>query len=151
MCYSVQQVNVFDMIGVASVVCVTTNGVVKSNGCLVMGAGVAKDFATAYPDLPANLGKKVSTHGNHVYLGAIVDNTCILSFPTKHDYRNKSDLNLIIASAKRLVKWANANNITNPNSIYIPFPGIGHGGLDKQLVANSLVDILDDRFVLCVK
>ena len=151
MCYSVQHIDVFSVIGTAKAVCVTTNGVVKSSGLLVMGAGVAKDFATAYPELPANLGHKVSTHGNHVYLGAIVNNTCILSFPTKQDYRNKSDLNLIIASAKRLVKWCNANHITGANSVYIPFPGIGKGGLDKQLVADSLVDILDNRFVLCIK
>ena len=34
-------------------ICCTTNKIVKNNGELVMGAGIAKQFKAKYPDLPA--------------------------------------------------------------------------------------------------
>ena len=35
--------NIFNYIGIADAICVTTNGIVKKDGSLVMGAGIAKD------------------------------------------------------------------------------------------------------------
>ena len=40
--------NIFDYIGKVDAICITTNGTIKSNGELVMGAGVAKEFYDKY-------------------------------------------------------------------------------------------------------
>ena len=134
-------------------ICVTTNGVVKRDGKLVMGVGVAKQFRDRVDGIDTLLGMKVSKYGNHVYhvmksktrRGYEFD---ILSFPTKHDYRDKADINLIIQSAKRLVKWANLNDV---DEVYIPSPGTGLGGLDKDLVYKALDGILDNRFYIVTR
>lgn len=137
-----------------SAICVTTNGVVKANGELVMGAGVAKAFNDKFNGIALLLGQKVSKFGNHVYHACkyIPKNSdlevSLLSFPTKHDWRDKADINLIKQSALRLVKWANQTGATK---IYIPSPGTGFGGLDKSIVYNVLNDILDERFTIVTK
>lgn len=41
--------NALDYIGKSDIVCVTTNGIVKSNGELVMGAGCALAFKKQFP------------------------------------------------------------------------------------------------------
>ncbi len=52
----------------ADVICVTTNGVLRKNGDLVMGAGIALEAKKRYPRLPAFLGGCVKRCGNHLYL-----------------------------------------------------------------------------------
>ena len=146
--FKIEKCDIFSLIGVVDAICVTTNGVVKSNGELVMGAGVAKQFANKYQSLPLLLGDKVLSHGNHVYFATEIDETAILSFPTKHNYRDKSSLELIKRSAKRLVYWANS---TGAKTIVIPSPGTGLGGLSKEVVYSALNDILDSRFTIVTK
>jgi len=146
--FNIEKCDIFNYVGAVDAICVTTNGVVKHNGELVMGAGIAKQFAEYMPQLPKLLGNKVSTYGNNVYHVGHADCTAILSFPTKHHYNDKSDLDLIIKSAKRLVKWANINNATD---ILIPSPGTGLGGLSKQVVYSALNGILDKRFTIVTK
>ena len=149
--FKIEKCNILDKVATALAICVTTNGVVKSNGELVMGAGVAKQFAIEFPSIPGILGAKVSKYGNHVYECGSIYDTTVLSFPTKHNYKDKSDLELIKQSAKRLVKWANVNSVESESCIYIPSPGTGLGGLDKSVVYNELNKILDNRFVICTK
>ena len=141
--------DIFDYIGIADAICVTTNGIVKKDGSLVMGAGIAKAMADKYPDLPKVLGKKVNTTGKNIVFKGIEakDNqgTYILSFPTKNDYRSKSNKELIRRSAIRLKYLADIHKL---NNIIIPCPGIGCGGLKKTDVINLLSNILDDRFTI---
>ena len=66
-----------------------------------------------------------------------------MSFPTKHHYKENSDINLIKESANYIVKIADYHNA---KSIYIPSPGTGLGNLPKDLVYSELEKILDDRF-----
>ncbi|NJL51030.1 MAG: hypothetical protein HC930_00400 [Hydrococcus sp. SU_1_0] len=75
--------------------CVTTNGVVKANGQAVMGAGMAKAFTRIYPQLPIILGQRLTGSGNQVHYLLTDGNVHILSFPTKHHWRDSSDLFLI--------------------------------------------------------
>ena len=147
--FNIVKGDIFDYIGVADCICVTTNGVVKRNGELVMGAGVAKAFADKFTNISFVLGYKVKKYGNHVFQAGYYHNkTAVLSFPTKHHYSAKADLDLIIQSANRLVKWANQNNA---KSIIIPSPGTGLGGLDKTVVYDALSNILDERFTIITK
>ena len=140
--------NIFDYIGDADVICATTNGIVKANGELVMGAGVAKAFADKYPDMPNVLGKKVKANGNIVYQGGEDNGTLLLSFPTKNNFKDNADINLIIKSAKRLLSFANKRQW---KKIIIPSPGTGLGELSKEEVYNELNKIFDDRFYIITK
>lgn len=132
-------------------ICFTSNGVLKSNGDLVMGKGVAKAFADKFPYLPAFFGKRVKQSGNRVFAcPSSYDGKQIVvcSFPTKHHWRDPSDLKLIEKSAHELVgitselKWKH---------VALPYPGIGLGGLDKATVRTIIKPILDDRFYVLVK
>lgn len=137
--------DIFDYIGDADVICVTTNGIVKTNGELVMGAGVAKAFANRYKDMPKILGKKVKEHGNIVFQGGEDNSTLLLSFPTKNNFKDKADIKLIIKSAERLRRFADKRDW---QKIIIPSPGTGLGGLNKNIVYDTLNKIFDNRFYI---
>ena len=126
-------------------ICVTTNGIVKQDGCAVMGAGIAKAFAIRFPDLPLLLGEKLTQQGNHAYLLKYVNSYAILSFPTKNDWRNDSDLQLILQSCCELIAIADEAHLHN---IYLPVPGCNNGHLNPDEVIPAIKEVLDDRFVL---
>ncbi len=138
----------------ADAICVTTNGVVKANGELVMGAGIAKAFAERWPSLPLRLGQAVKAHGNVVMVNKAwevspqkihtMPSYHIISFPTKHHWKDKSDLGLIIRSAKQLVVVADKLNL---KQVVLTRPGCGLGGLDWETQVKPVLEpILDDRF-----
>jgi O-acetyl-ADP-ribose deacetylase (regulator of RNase III) len=134
----------------ADAICFTSNGIVKSNGELVMGAGVAKAFKERWPILPAIIGSMVKHSGNRVYqVRYDVSNWLhLVSFPTKHHWNNPSDLALIKKSARELVELANQLNWTK---VYLPRPGVGLGGLDWNVVKAAIEPLLDDRFTVVYK
>ena len=68
----------------------------------------------------------------------------ILSLPTKNNWRNPSDIKLIMKSCVLMTMIANDNGLT---SIYLPRPGCNYGQLDwEKDVKSVLLDLLDDRF-----
>lgn len=141
--------NIFEL--TADAICVTTNGIVKSNGDLVMGAGIAKE-ANGLFHVARILGQNVRQSGNHVYACGHVkydDNEFeLVSYPTKHDWRDPSDMDLIRQSAKELKALADRRSW---NVIVIPPVGCGLGGLDINDVAYELNQILDNRFIMYVR
>lgn len=144
--------NIFDQKD-ADAICFTSNGVVKFNGELTMGAGVALAFKKKWGYLPAMFGRLVKEYGNmpHVVRVSYKINDFytipvdVVSFPTKHHWRDPSDLALIVKSAE-LLAIMSANN--EWGRVYLPYPGIGLGGLKKSEVREAIKDILDDRFVV---
>ena len=132
----------------ADALCVTTNGIVNNGGALVMGAGVAFQFKKRWPDLPYVFGDYVSKFGNHVYatMGCL-PKKWIVSFPTKHHWRAKSDLKLIEQSAKELVVFADKEPTVK--KVYLPRPGAGLGELNWEMqVKPAIINILDDKFII---
>lgn len=134
-------------------VCVTTNGIVKQNGHAVMGAGIALQANNQF-HLSAKLGSYLKQYGNRAfnlgkyrrYDGHVFT---VFSFPTKHDYRNDSDITLICKSAEELVEMCNKFGITR---CYLTRPGCGCGKLNwENIVKPWLSQILDDRFVVVSK
>lgn len=137
--------DIFASTGEYDAIAVTTNGIVKSNGRLVMGAGIAKQFAIRYPTLPSVLGEKVKHYGNIPFL-IKEKGVSILSFPTKNHYSEKSSLELIESSAKKIKNLADKFYWTK---VAIPAPGVGLGGLSwKKEVQPLLSPIFDDRFII---
>ena len=139
--------NIFQYIGKADAVCVTTNGVLKKDGSLVMGKGIALAFAKKYPRLPSILGGHVNRFGNRAFR-VKEDNIDIVSFPTKNNWRDTSDISLIKKSAKEIVEMADKFNW---NKIILPRPGCSNGQLRWKDVKKEIEGILDDRFYVITK
>jgi hypothetical protein len=137
--------NIVDLHKSGAIVCVTTNGYIKSNGGAVMGRGNALAMATAYPQLPGNLAAHIKKNGCHV--GPIMKG--IISFPTKPIFGNysqvldkvrymykekdlipgyhcKSNLELIERSMIELNDFIEKFNL---KEVYLPIPGVNNGEL----------------------
>lgn len=120
---------------------VTTNGLTNSQGHAIMGAGTALQAKARFPDLPAKLGRDLRVVGNHVRLWYEYG---VFTFPTKHDWRQRSTKRLIFESAVEL-RYAMLGYL---GPIVLPRPGCSNGGLDWELdVYPVIYDVLrDDKF-----
>ena len=139
----IKRENIFESACTYDAICVTTNGIVNRQGKLVMGAGLARQFNKNYPGLDYELGQKINTYGNQPFL-VYKKKQAIVSFPTKNNWKDKSDIELIVNSAKKINRIAQSRFW---GKVAIPAPGIGLGGLSwKTDVYPRLKNILDDRF-----
>lgn len=133
-------------------ICITTNGIVKRDGHAVMGAGIAKQANILF-HCSRDLGNLLRACGNHAFhLGlkyAYGHMYHVFSFPTKHNWRDNSNLDLIRQSAEELVELCNQHRIT---TCYLPPAGCGLGSLDWETqVKPVLAPILDDRFIIILR
>ena len=91
--------NIWSYLGKADVICVTTNGIIRTDGTAVMGRGIALQAKQKFPDIEKLLASQLKTYGNtpaFLMNGCISPNiTQIWSFPTKNHWRDPSDLSLI--------------------------------------------------------
>lgn len=144
--------DIFELFNEGDTLLTTTNGIVKRDGSLVMGAGSAKEFSDKVPNMAKALGSLVKEKGNvpHIVTATLINNKeCLVgSFPTKHSYKDKSDLNLIVSSAKYIVELANKSSL---RCVRMTAPGCGLGGLNWEDVKNALEPIFDDRFIIHFK
>jgi hypothetical protein len=125
---------------------ITTNGFVKKNGECVMGAGIAKQAAKRFPDLPLRLGSAIRALGYNTVLPAM--DLRLISFPVKHNWFEMADLALITQSAMELAEnatlWFGADA-----KIAMVRPGCGNGQLEWTEVREVIAPILsDDRFII---
>ena len=131
---------------------ITTNGVVNSFGKAIMGKGIALKAKNRYLDyypyinIDVILGKLIKAHGNHVYI--IYDN--LISFPTKHHWREKSDIELIRRSAIELVTLLGPK-LSCDDRVLLPPPGCGNGGLKWDYVRPVIAPILDDHYYAVIR
>lgn len=119
--------------------CITTNGIVKRNGELVMGRGNALQAAQRFPQLPHILGSYVKASGNIVYY---LEQFNIASFPVKHSWREMADIGLIKQSCYQL----NALLDGLDKLAVLPQPGCSNGRLDWERDVKPVISqILSDR------
>ncbi len=129
------QADIWDVYKDYDAICCTTNNVVKSNGELVMGAGVAKVFAQKYSWLSLNWGTRVKQQQyTGVMVTSMITKPNLVYFSTKYHWKDPSDLNLIEYNIKTLMIIINVFNWT----ILLPRPGCLNGGLDWSLVKPRL-------------
>lgn len=126
-------------------VCITTNGIIKKDNTLVMGAGIALQAKQRFPEVPGILADMVRTHGNHACYLTVQK---LFSFPTKHDWKDKSDLNLIVQSCWELLDITDRMGF---KQVYLPKPGCANGQLSWHLVDALISGILDDRFTVVIQ
>jgi hypothetical protein len=139
--------SIWDMCS-ADAVCVTTNGMLNKKGEAVMGKGIALEAKQRFTGVEKVLGALIKAGGNSVYplpFFLFKDSGQIVSFPTKHHWRDKSSIDLIKVSCFELI------NLTDDRGwgrIVLPRPGCGLGGLSWANVKKEIEKILDDRFIV---
>lgn len=142
--------NIWDYWEKGNWICITTNGTVKKNGEAVMGRGVALEAKNRFPDFPKLLGYQIKYKWRNI--PHLFESKKIITFPVKHNWDEKADLNLIRASAMNLlVLLANYQNTSGRaiEKLYIPKPGCGNGRLDWVDVKKALEPILtSDKFII---
>lgn len=136
--------DLFSMAGPGVVIVVTTNGIIKSNGDLVMGRGAAGELARLCPRAPHVLGTAIRlAHpktGDFYLYGCVVvpnpDNPTRSwgAFQTKGHYRDPSTLEMVEYGVYRLDKLASQTK----TQYHVNFPGIGLGGLKREDVLPRL-------------
>ena len=144
--------DLFKILNPYDVVCITTNGCVKSNGQAVMGKGIALQAATLMPSLPGDLGRDKRLKGNACHEMGIYrfmrDGISIpiqiVTFPTKEDWKDPSNLEIIERSCKELIDVLE-DIIEDINHIYLPAPGCGAGGLDWKQVSPILEEYFENE------
>jgi O-acetyl-ADP-ribose deacetylase (regulator of RNase III) len=135
-----------EVLSKADAVCFTSNGIVKANGQLVMGGGVAKLFVDRWPELATQAGALVRKSGNRVYQFVMKEGPIVVSFPTKHHFKDASSLELIQTSAKQLMELTDRLGWQN---VYLTRPGVGLGRLSYAQVKPVIDAVFDDRIVVC--
>lgn len=121
--------------------CITTCGVVNKNGYLVMGAGVAKEAKRRFMELPYLFGQKVDEKGSHFH---IVERYGVASFPTKHHWKDKSDINVIARSCRELMHFSK-----EWDHVLLSRPGCINGGLIWEEVRPIVASYLyKDKFII---
>lgn len=122
---------------------VPVNECVKKNGSAVMGRGLAWQSVRIYPSLPYELGKRITRYGSRVFAFL---NYRIVTFPTKHNWWEKADINLIRTSAIQLSFLMDTLGLER---IYIPMVGCGNGKLKWSEVKREIGPMFyDDRYII---
>ena len=129
----------------ADLICVTTNGFVKSNGEAVMGAGCAKELRDAVPTAAKKLGGLIKRYGNRPMRFCAVNGIHVCSFPVKHHWREEADPDLIAESA---VELATLVYKFGYERVVLPRPGCGNGRLKWEDVKPRVEETLSDRFTV---
>ena len=137
----------------SSVLCITTNGDLNKNGECIMGKGVALQFKNLFPDLPKRIGNFIQQYGNRVFNLGLFNYKGIpiriMTFPTKHHWKEESDINLIRKSCEEIIQVCDKYNC---DTIFLPAPGIGSGKLNYKTTVEPVISlILDSRFYICFK
>lgn len=126
-------------------ICITTNGIIKNNGKAVMGAGVAKICRDKYKGSDINLANTLKKNGNHVNIFFLHEGLFIISFPTKNNWRDKSDIDLIKRSALELEELVNKCKFER---VLLPRPGCTNGKLNWEDVKAVIEPILSDKITI---
>lgn len=122
------------------IIAITTNGTIKANGSGVMGRGCAAEAKTRIHGIEKVLGTRLREHGNGVV--ELNEMPTVISFPVKHQWWEKADLELIQRSAAELVEFMMYEATGRP--VILPRPGCGNGGRTWAEV-KPLVSFLPDK------
>jgi len=132
--------DIWDYLGKAVIV-ITTSGSLTRDGRAVLGRGCARQAAERFPNLALQLGAMLQEQGNHVHnLG-----NGLVSFPVEESAWALPDLRLIARSALELKELADREGW---ETIVVPRPGCGGGGLSWHEVRSLLMSQFDDRFLV---
>lgn len=131
----------WDVFHTTDIFMITTNPIIRQDGAVVMGRGIALEAKTRYPKLPYDFGAVLQDLGNEL-VGPIgrYEGVPIWYFMVKNHWANDADLSIICQSIQAL-----KNKITRTNKrVDLNFPGIGNGRLPRDSVLYLLEDLPDN-------
>ncbi len=110
---------------------VPINWTLNKRGALVMGAGVAKQAADRYPELPYDLGKfvRMRTRDSLGPTPVFVARYNVIALPTKTDWRFRSELPFVEKMIQLLAESVFCTPPGPHREVVMPRPGCGLGGL----------------------
>lgn len=136
---------------------ITINCIVKNNGELVMGKGVALEAKNRFKNISLEFGKQIFSQKQNGkdYFGVYFhkeSNLWVFGIPTKYHYKDNSDIDLISKSLNYLNTLVNENFPEFngiENIVALPAVGCGYGNLNwKKQVRPIANKILDGRYVI---
>lgn len=118
--------------------------IVNTVNCVgVMGKGIALEYKKRYPEMFVKYkqlcDKKLFNIGQ-LWLYK-TENKWILNFPTKLDWRNKTEIEYLELGLKKFVSEYKAKGIT---SIGFPLLGANNGGIDPKISLNIMCNYLQE-------
>lgn len=124
---------------IGHIICLTTNGFVKSNGEAVMGRGNALQATQRIPGIELLLGAYIKTHDNVAGLmqTSADEMDGVFIFPVKHNWWERADLDLIETSAQILHSYAVG---ASDNIFHLPRPGVGNGSRDWETEVKPILE-----------
>lgn len=124
------------------------NTVVRANGFLVMGTGLAKQAAERHPELPEFLGD-FYRQKSRIKSICYISSKRLVAFPTKIHFINNSNLSLIEVGLIELKELVSSE--FNNGKIASPRLGCDLGNLDWKKDVKPLVEKYfgdDDNFII---
>lgn len=123
---------------------ITTNAMVKKDGSLVMGRGIAQQARDMFPGIDKSFGKRITDCGFHQKAYHIIsqdDYPKIYAFQVKYSWWEEADLDLIKKSTEMLGETACKNM---DKQFFLNFPGVGNGKLKIEDV-RPIIEQLPDN------
>ncbi|MBN2563406.1 MAG: ADP-ribose-binding protein [Phycisphaerae bacterium] len=118
--------------------CIPTTGAVGGDGAAVMDSGLAKEAAQRFSGLELDLGRLLTSRGNHVHLVR----PDLISFPIQQFQWSGPSLQVIGRSAHELVA------LVGEAKTLLPRPGCAEGQLPWEEVAKVLEFLPDNVIVI---
>lgn len=130
--------NMWDVFG-QGVFMITTNPIIKKDGSVVMGRGIALEAKTRFPQLPYDFARKLAeTESRHIGMIGEYEQTPVWWFMVKDHWASKADPKIIEKSVRLLY------HIKRDIRVDLNFPGIGNGQLLRENVLPLLEDLSDN-------
>lgn len=118
--YKLAQGNLWNYIGKANAVCITTNGFTKRSGQAVMGRGCAAQALKRYPGLDKTLGEMIGEHGNRTMRLTKERGTSIVAFPVKPTFRTARNREELEGKCVKHMVDQLFEQLSNKDSAFIP-------------------------------
>lgn len=128
-----------------NIICITTNGSIKHNGACVMGRGVALEAKQHISRLDFLVGEAIQQVGN---IPIFFQTLGICTFPTKHNWWEQSDIELIKKSLEHLIGLCKQNP---GHTWYLPKPGCSNGQLEWKEVRPIIEPLMIPEIVIVDK
>jgi len=129
----------------ATIICITTNEIVRTDGALVMGRGIAKQCVRRNPGIQFYFGELVKNNGSIFQVTQYLDRPSgrlLALFPVKQHWKQYAKLAIIEQSAAALGNFAYHQRDT---IFLLPRPGCGNGGLEWDEVKPRIEQLLPDN------
>lgn len=144
--------DMWSVFGKTDFFCITTNPVIRKDGAVVMGRGIAKQMRDRFPDFAKHFGTRITEFrteheaaaGPHILHLGPWDNQVCVAFMVKSHWADNADPEIIKESARVLGGLAK----DNPKWRFdLNFPGIGNGKLAREDVLPLLAELPDNVHV----